>query len=230
MQCNLSLLRERLCKDAQDFCKECFAGSPYEAVQNPPNVFRVGKNLQAKIFFIFDKPNNNDGFRSSDLVPITICDPRPIFGPPATHRNLLLLLDILGLRSERASADPLDSEAVHVTNAVKCDKCAVTGQTGRVAIGETQARKCVSRFLSQELAIIRPSALIFFGEAPERNVLGYSTPLWVAHQASVAGESYWVMRVPHTSPTSFNTHGGRGEHYREPFQKLLSASHLRLDG
>jgi Arc/MetJ-type ribon-helix-helix transcriptional regulator len=49
------LLRESLCRNAQDFCKECLAGSPYEAVQNPPNVFRVGKNLEAKIFLVFDK-------------------------------------------------------------------------------------------------------------------------------------------------------------------------------
>jgi hypothetical protein len=187
----------------------------------------VGNNLSARIFFIFDKPNNNDLFRTSSMVPITICDPRPVFGPPATHRNLLLLLQIVGLVSPTATGNPLDSGVVYITNAVKCDKCAVTGATGRVAIGKKQTEICVSRFLLRELTIIKPSALVFFGEAPQLNVLGYATPIWDTVSAVIGEHTYLVMRVPHTSPTAFNTHGGKSEKYREPFRKLLDCVHLR---
>ena len=218
MTSELSLLREQLCRDANEYCRECFAGSPCAANQNPPNVFRVGRNTHASLFFIFDKPNNNDGLRP-ELVPIAIFDPRP-FGHQPTHSNLCHLLEDLGFSSADSTADPLDSDLVHVTNAVKCDKCAVTGRSGRVAIGETQATTCRSRFLLRELAIIKPVALVFFGEFPQRYVLGKSTPLWKLSQVSLAGVTYWVMRVPHTSPTAFNTHGGQGEKYKLPFQDL----------
>ena len=217
----LSLLRGQLCTGVAEFCRECFTTSPYAATQNPPNVFRVGKNLHAKTFFIFDKPNDNDSFRTSALVPIVICDPRPIFGPPPTHRNLLVLLDKLSLSSASNTHDPLESDAVHFTNAVKCDKCAVTGKTGRVVIGEIQVRNCMSKFLLRELVVIKPVALVFFGEAPQQNVLGYTTPVWAAQPASIADATYWVMRVPHTSPQSFNTHGGKGDKYIAPFRNLM---------
>ena len=226
MDNELKSLREQLCVDARTFCRECFAGTAYEAVQNPPNVFRVGRNLHAKICFVFDKPNNNDGFHRSDLVPITICDPRPIFGPPATHRNLLLLLDKLGFTSGCDFDDPLDSELIHFTNAVKCDKNALTGDMGGIAVGPSQVRNCVSRFLLRELAIVKPIALVFFGVAAQRNVLGHVTRLGAVQRASIAGVMYWVMRVPHTTAQSFNTHGEKGDYYKEPFRNLLALAGL----
>ena len=34
--------------------------------------------------------------------------------------------------------------------------------------------------------------------------------------------TYWVTRVPHPSPQSFNTHGRKGEYYKEPFRELVA--------
>ena len=221
MNNELRSLQEQLCTDTKNFCRECFVGSAFASVQNPPNVFRAGRNAHAKIFFIFDKPNNNDDFRRSHLVPITIGDPRQEFGAQPTYDNLRAILDGCGIGSARNEADPVDSELVHITNAVKCDKCATSGQTGGITIGKNQARNCVSRFLLRELAIIKPVAVVFFSVNAQRSVLNRVTKPGEMHFVPIDGVTYRVMRVPHTAQQSFNTHGDKGEFYREPFRNLL---------
>ncbi len=222
---DLRLLQEKLCSSATAFCTQCFVQSPHRKVQNPPNVFRIGRNRAAKVFLVFDKPNNNDSLRTSPLVPITIFDPR-LVGTNDSHGNLIRLLDALGLDSGGAGGDRLDTDYFHVTNAVKCDKCAMSGRTGRVAINDRQVRTCTTTFFLQELAIIRPKAVVFFGEAPQRYVLGRVTAPWEPQNLAIGGRMYWVMRVPHTSPQSFNTHGGAGANYVAPFQKLVQRAGL----
>jgi len=219
MSDELAVLRDMLCRSKTEFCRVCFTSAPHGVEQNPPNVFRVDRKVRPSFFFIFDKPNNNDMFRASDLVPITVFDARPAFGRQPSYDNLLRLLDLLGLRT-RGQGDPLASGSVHVTNAVKCDKCALTGQAGRVTINPEQSENCVDRYLARELAILRPQALVFFGKAPQEYALGYATPTWQAIQATISGATYWMMRVPHTSPTSYNTHGRVGAGYVEPFKQL----------
>jgi hypothetical protein len=222
----LSDLRDELCRSTTEFCDVCFATSPHRHVQNPPNVFRIGPKSRPSFFFVFDKPNNNDSFRTSDLVPITVFDPRPAFGRQPSYDNLLRLLDLLGLQPQ-GHGDPLASGPVHVTNAVKCDKCAVTGETGPVAINAEQATKCGDLYLIRELAILQPKALVFFGKAPQEYACGYATPTWECTQAAIGGRSYWMMRVPHPSPTSYNTHGGGGASYVEPFNRLKALAGIQ---
>jgi hypothetical protein len=216
----LSELRGELCRSTTDFCRVCFEGSTHRCKQNPPNVFRIARRQSPHLFFIFDKPNDNDAFRTSDAVPISVFDPRPIFGPQPSYANLLRLLELVGLAAGTPGQDPLAVGRVHVTNAVKCDKCAVTGKTGRVEINERQVKACVDRFLLKELSILRPKALVFFGKAPQKYVCGYTTDPWMCTEAVVGDRSYWMMRVPHPSPTSYNTHGGLGAAYIEPFKTL----------
>ena len=216
----LGELRDQLCRSATSFCRVCFEGSAYRREQNPPNVFRIDRRRRPQLFFIFDKPNDNDAFRTSDAVPITIFGPGPDFGRQPSYANLLRLWKLLGFGEVAAGRDPLASELVHVTNAVKCDKCAETGKTGRVAINDRQVKTCVDRFLLKELAILRPKALVFFGTKPQRYVCGHTTEPWACTEAKVGDRSYWMMRVPHTSPTSYNTHGGVGAAYIEPFKNL----------
>jgi hypothetical protein len=103
---------------------------------------------------------------------------------------------------------------------------AETGRTGRVTIGRRQSERCVERFFIQELALIKPVALVFFGEKPQSYVLGRVTPAGEIHRATVGGIAYWVLRVPHTAATSFNTHGQRGHYYKGPFQLLLKSAGL----
>jgi hypothetical protein len=224
---NLCLLRDELCSDSSHFCRLCFKGRPTEKYQNPPNVFRVRTAAPAKMFFIFDKPNNNDGTRS--FVPIKICDPR--FGNNSTQQNLLTLLDMLasvhaGFGTARGSADEFDCELVHITNAVKCDKSALTGKPGGIEVGGDQARTCISAFLHQELAIIQPKALVFFGKLPYQYVVGDKIEPWEVRSIPIAGRTYWVMRVPHTTATPFNSYGGKGKNYIEPFRQLLTSAGL----
>jgi hypothetical protein len=216
----LAELRDQLCRSKTTFCRVCFEGSAYRREQNPPNVFRIDWRRRPQLFFIFDKPNDNDAFRTSDAVPITIFGPGPGFGPQPSYKNLLRLLELVGFGKVAAGQDPLAAGFVHVTNAVKCDKCAETGKTGRIAINDRQVKTCVDRFLLKELAILRPKALVFFGTAPQESVCGYTTETWACTEAKVGDRSYWMMRVPHPSPTSYNTHGGVGAAYVEPFKNL----------
>ena len=217
---SLGELRGQLCRSTTSFCRVCFEGSAHRREQNPPNVFRIDRRRGPQLFFIFDKPNDNDAFRTSDAVPITVFDPRPGFGPQPSYANLLRLLELVGFGKVAAGQDPLAAGFVHVTNAVKCDKCAETGKTGRVAINDRQVKTCVDRFLLKELAILRPKALVFFGTAPQKHVCRYTTETWACTEAKVGDRSYWMMRVPHPSPTSYNTHGGVGAAYIDPFKNL----------
>ena len=217
----LSELRGELCRSTTDFCHVCFEGSIHRCEQNPPNVFRVAGRRSPDLFFIFEKPNNNDAFRSSDAVPILAFDPRPLLGlRQPSYVNLLRLLELVGLAAPTPGQDPFATGGVHVTNAVKCDKCAETGKTGRVAINARQVKTCVDRFLLKELTILRPKALVFFGTAPQTYVCGYTTAMWMCTEAVLGDRPYWMMRVPHTSPQPFNTHGKRGRAYIEPFKTL----------
>jgi hypothetical protein len=227
MSDGLRLLRDKLCMDPSHFCRVCFEGRATEKGQNPPNVFRVGTGTHAKIFFIFDKPNRNDGNRA--FVPIKICDPR--FNSNSTQRNLLTLLDMLalvhpGFKPAHGVADQFDCDLVHITNAVKCDKSALTGEAGGIEVGGQQARTCISTFLHRELAIIQPKALVFFGEPPYRYVVGNRIDPWEVRSTPIDGRTYWVMRVPHTTATPFNSHGGKGAKYIEPFRRLLTCAGL----
>ena len=215
----LSELRGELCRSTTDFCHVCFEGSIHRCEQNPPNVFRVAGRQSPDLFFIFEKPNNNDAFRTSDAVPISVFDPRPSGSQPS-YRNLLRLLELVGLAARKPGQDPFAAGLVHVTNAVKCDKCAVTGKTGRVEINERQVKTCVDRFLLKELWILRPKALVFFGKASQKYVCGYTTAMWMCTEAVLGDRSYWMMRVPHPSPPSYNTYGGGGHAYVEPFKTL----------
>ena len=206
----LKNLRDTLCRSKTEFCDVCFAGSPRSHEQNPPNVFRIGRTNKPSFFFVFDKPNNNDDFRTSELVPISVFDPRPVFGRQPSYDNLLRLLELVGLQTQ-GQDDPLASGPIHVTNAVKCDKCSETGMTGRVPINMMQARACVDRYLIRELAILQPKAIVFFGKAPQRVRLreGEVTPIWKSRKVTIGGRSYWTMRVPHLA--HFYTHGGGGD-------------------
>src|SRR5437868_1307987 len=143
MSDELRVLREQLCKNASEFCRECFSSSRFANVQNPPNVFRIGRNGAPKMFFVFDKPNDNDSFRDSDLIPITIFDSRRVaaFRNPS-EENLLTILRRVGIGHENG----LDSKLFYITNAVKCDKCAQTGATGGIRIRKVQKNTCVSLF------------------------------------------------------------------------------------
>jgi len=223
---SLLQLRNELCADTSHFCRVCFDGTPYSNSQNPPNVIRATAE-RAKVFFVFDKPNRNDGNRA--FVPITICDPR--FGDNSTQRNLLTLLEMLsvvntGFRPARGSADEFGSEFVHITNAVKCDKSALTGEPGGISVGSQQARICVQTFLHRELAIIQPKVLVFFGELPYQYVIGQRIGLWEAKAVAIDRRAYWVMRVPHTTATPFNTFGRKGQAYIEPFRRILTCAGL----
>jgi hypothetical protein len=229
MSGKLLSLRDELCKGSASFCRACFEGGPTEKNQTPPNVFRVREGSPAKIFFIFDKPNDNDG--NCAFVPIKVFD--PCFSNP-TQRNLLTLLDLLtsvhaGFRPARGRTDPFSLDMVHITNAVKCDKPALAGDSGGIEVGGQQAEKCVSTFLHRELAIIEPKALVFFGVLPYQYPVGPKSKAWDVTSLAIAGKSYWAMRVPHTADTPFYSHGGGGKNYLEPFRRLMTHAGL-LEG
>ena len=213
----LSELKEELCASKEGFCRECFKESEYR--QNPPNVFRdMPADTHTEFFFVFDKPNTNEGPGVSDLVPITILDPRD--EKVRTRKNLVNLFEILSIDAD--GKDRLSSRRVHITNAVKCDKCAETGKTGRIRLKDKQVRTCLERFLFKELEILQPTTIVFFGTLPERYVLGANGKLWdLRKDVDINGRKYRVVRVPHTAPISFNTYGRKGEAYKEHLGALL---------
>jgi hypothetical protein len=216
----LSELRGELCRSATDFCHVCFEGSVHRRKQNPPNVFRVAGIRSPDLFFVIEKPNDNDAFRTSDAVPISVFDHRPLFGFQSSYVNFLHVLELLGLAGRTPDQDPIDAGLVHVTNAVKCDRCAATGKTGPVKINKRQVKTCVNRFLLRELSILRPKALVFFGEASQKYVCGDTTDMWMCREAVLGDRSYWTMRVPHPAPRSYNKYGDGGHAYVEPFKTL----------
>ena len=223
MNAYLRTLRDKLCQSTTQFCRECFRSSPYEQLQNPPNVFRIPNDgISIPLAFIFDKPNDNTTLKSSPLVPITIYDDRAgtdrRLHRAQSHSTLLLLCKMLNFIPE--DSDSLESDLIYITNAVKCDICCTTGTTGRVKINARQAAVCRKTFLFNELTAVNARGLVFFGANAQEFVLGESTPLWSIVRKQLNSLDYWVLRVPHTSPTSFNTHGGKGRHYLAPFQDL----------
>ncbi|WP_369952024.1 uracil-DNA glycosylase family protein [Ralstonia syzygii] len=112
---------------------------------------------------------------------------------------------------------------IHITNAVKCDVSADTGKSGRVVVPAEQASTCIKTFLLREFDILGTRGIVFFGANAQRYVLGNETPLWTVSVQPVGGRDYVVLRVPHTSPTAFNTHGRRGEAYVGPFREFCAA-------
>ncbi len=94
----LSELRDELCRSTTDFCHVCFEGSVHRREQNPPNVFRGAGRRDPDLFFVFEKPNDNDAFRASDAIPVSVFDPRPLLGVrQPSYENLLRLLELVGL-------------------------------------------------------------------------------------------------------------------------------------
>ncbi len=219
-------LRQNLCKGTTDFCRDCFKGSPFAQSQNPPNVFRDQEmNIHPNYFFVFDKPNNCDRYRHSDLVPITIFDPRAEFSGNPTRNNLVKLFKILKITGH-SEIDPLWSKQVHITNAVKCDKCAKTGIAGPVKIGEYQVKTCCENFFYQELMILQPKVIVFFGTYPERYIASKRTKLWEIRQETINGILYTMVRVPHCAPPPFNVYGEGGQAYKNNLGELFGTSQL----
>lgn len=222
----LSELRDELCRSTTDFCHVCFKGSARRK-QNPPNVFRTTGSQRPDFFFVFEKPHDNDLFRTSDAVPISVFDPRPLGVRQPSYENLRRVLGLVGLAAPTPDEDPFAAGRVYVTNAVKCDKCAETGKPGSVTIKALQRRTCVDRFLLKELAILRPKALVFFGEASQKYVCGRTTDMWTCNEAILGDRSYWMMRVPHTAQRSFSRLGKRGRAYVAPFRRLAARADIQ---
>lgn len=223
---DLERLRQALCVNAERHCRLCFEGMGAAVEQCPPNVFRVDPQMPTKrIAFVFDKPNDNRPHRSSPLVPITVYDDRAgsIAALPRapSHRTLINLCHRLGVIDP--STERLDSSQIHFTNAVKCDVSADTGQSGRIVVSLAQANTCVKTFLVRELDILGTRGIVFFGTNAQSYVLGQTTALWKVCARQINGRDYVVLRVPHTSPTAFNTHGHSGAAYVAPFEELCAA-------
>jgi len=144
----------------------------------------------------------------------------------ASHSNLISLCRLLGFIAQDSNC--LETSSLYITNAVKCDRCDATGKTGRVNVNNLQAAKCRERFLVKELVAVNASVLVFFGKNAQRYALGRTTPLWRIHREQLNGSSFWVMRVPHTSPPSFNTYGGRGRNYIAPFNVLCRRASISI--
>ena len=226
---SLKELRSQLCESSRNFCRICFVNTNFVNLQNPPNVFRINKlGEPLPVAFIFDKPNDNTLFRNSALVPITIFDDRagaiPQLHRAASHSTLILLCRLLRLIPQNSNC--LESSNFYVTNAVKCDVCSMTGKTGRVIVNDQQVFVCRERFLVKELQAVKARALVFFGVNAQRYSLGFITPLWEISNKLINGTNYWVMRVPHTSPSSFNTYGGKGQNYIAPFNELCRRANI----
>ncbi len=223
MPMTLTQLRSELCSSGEHHCRRCFVTSPTTVVQCPPNVFRT--EGQKPIAFIFDKPNDNTRYRKSSLVPITVFDDRAgvdsRLSIAPSHVNLITLCQML--EGISPGAHNLSSPLVHITNAVKCDVSCETGKTGRIVLPANQVETCTENFLANELRIVNPKALVFFGINAQRYVLNEQTPLWDLATRPFGGREYVFMRVPHTSPESFNTHGDMGRTYIEPFKRLQKA-------
>jgi len=172
---------------------------------------------------VFDKPNDNTPYKTSSLVPITVFDDRAgrdaRLARAPSHSNLITLLQGLGLLALDTTS--LSSAPVFITNAVKCDVSAETGKTGRISIPGWQVGNCVQKFLQRELALVAPWAVVFFGKNAQQYAMGTVTGLWEIRKSRVGERFYSTMRVPHTSPQAFNTHGRGGNAYVEPFKELL---------
>lgn len=220
-------LRSELCTDQLHHCRRCFVGKPTEHLQCPPNVFRAASDDARTLAFIFDKPNDNTNYKTSPVVPITAFDDRagvdPRLARAPSHDKLLVLCRLLGLISPEAQE--FNSPLIHITNAVKCDVSCESGQTGRITISNWQAKNCIENYLLRELEITKPRGLVFFGKNAQHYVLNEFTPSWEVHSREVGGRTYKIMRVPHTSPEAFNTHGKKGQSYFQPFKQLLAAIH-----
>ncbi len=218
VQLSIDTLRNQLCRSASEFCRVCFEGGLFAKDQNPPNVFR--KRLDDSppyFFFVFDKPNDNDRARGKGLEPIEILDSRDPSNP--TRANTVKLVEILGLANQ-AGGDPLSSPRIHITNAVKCDKCAATGQTGQIEIRHEQASRCQQQFFFKELEILQPKVLVLFGANTDKFVTGKAGPTWKLRREVINGKTYAVVRVPHTTATPFNTHGKKGQAYKDKLADL----------
>lgn len=227
---SLMELRNQLCQSAEEFCRKCFLGTGFEKKQNPPNVFRVTKpGVSIPLAFIFDKPNDNTNLRCPELVPITIYDDRievdNCLPRAPSHSRLIRLCEMLGLIPSDSNC--LDSSNFYITNAVKCDMCCMTGKSGRIKINNKQAATCREQFLVRELLDIDARALVFFGKNAQRFALGETTPLWSVSIKKLKERDYFVLRVPHTSPISFNTHGGKGINYIAPFMDFFRQANIQ---
>ncbi len=216
---DLMQLREMLCVDDDHYCRACFLGGPHASAQNPPNVFRNQvQGVRPKFFFVFDKPNDNDRLKAKGLkwAPVEILDDRDQGN--STRYNLVKLLRILGMIVDTNEAPRvLSSSDFHITNAVKCDKCAETGVTGGVTINLAQAERCKKSFFYQELSILRPDILVMFGRNADEYITGRKSKVWEVRRESIDGQVYTIVRVPHTTATSFNTQRGGwgGRAYRD---------------
>jgi len=211
-------LRERLCQSKDSFCRACFEGGSFAGEQNPPNVFRNRTSqIQPHYFFVFDKPNDNNRARGKGLEPIEVLDKRDPRN--STRSNTARLVELLEL-TDKLDDDPLNSSRIHVTNAVKCDICAETGETGPIDIRPTQALRCRQLFFFRELQILKPKVLIFFGKNADFFVTGMIGPTWQVRREIIDGTTYTVVRVPHTTATSFNTHGAKGLAYKNRLPEL----------
>jgi len=217
MREKLSTLRNDLCRSGSKFCQACFEGGQFADVQNPPNVFRNRPHdSKPYLFFVFDKPNNNDPNRGQGLEPIEILDDR--FEGNPTRINTIKLIQILGLAD--GDKAPLCAKKIHITNAVKCDKCAASGKTGQIEIGREQVSRCHQQYFFKELDILHPKVLVLFGANTDKFITGKAGPSWKLRQEVVNGRTYTVVRVPHTTATPFNTHGKKGLAYKEKLADL----------
>ena len=209
-----------ICSGKNDFCKDCFKDC--NILQNPPNIIRVtGEESKTDFFFIFDKPNNNTDYKDSPLLPITILDSRYEFESNPTRVNLIRLLEQLNVNGDNSGDDPLNVSKIHITNAVKCDKCSLTGDTGAIPLNPDQVKRCTDRFLFKELEILKPKYLVFFGSYPEKYVTGTKRKMWELYDVNLNGNDYKAVRVPHTAPTPFNTFGKRGAAYAKNIGHLF---------
>lgn len=228
---SLEELKSQLCQGLECYCDVCFRGTPFADRQNPPNVFRIANpSVSRPIAFIFDKPNDCTNYKNSELVPITIYDDRagtdPRLPRAPSHSTLILLCRRLGLIPQES--DSLESPYIYVTNAVKCDMCAATGRTGRVKVHDKQADRCRRRFLERELVEVGARALIFFGVNAQQYTIGRCSSLWSIERQCIGSQDYWMIRVPHTSPTPFNTHGAKGDNYVAPFKELCRQAGIEI--
>lgn len=227
----LKELASKLCQNREKYCRFCFEGSRFKTSQNPPNVFRVvDSGLSASIAFVFDKPNDNTRLKNTECIPITIYDDRSgnhnLLRRSPSHLNLINLCRMLNLIPPNSTSLAIPN--IHVTNAVKCDVCSDTGQTGRIDINEKQARACRELFLVNELIAVKARSIIFFGNNSQRYTLNGTTPLWSISDAYIKNTKYSIMRVPHTSPTSFNTHGRNGQEYIKAFNELCKYANINI--
>jgi hypothetical protein len=226
----LEKLRDKLCKNCNEFCRLCFQDKRIcddPVCQNPPNVFRTFQRKRyPKFFFVFDKPHNNDIFnkknrKTKDYIPIEIFDQRKIeselpegLKAIAFEKNRSMLNFYRLLMEKMIDIDfdeNLSSEDFHLTNVVKCDKCAKNKKrkNGSVKINKDQAEKCIEHFFSKELELLKPEVLVLFGKNPFEYLKCMMNledvdagDMWYIFKASLFGKEYDVVRVPHTARIS----------------------------